>query len=80
MLFRVITVWPSWFECEDSFKKLNLLNRPLSRTIAIDTQQGVPSSNFIILPPWYGQVNDESLHELKLFLCEILKNVEAKKV
>ena len=50
MLFRVITEWPTWFECEDSFKKLHLLNRPLNLTIAIDTQYGVPSSNFIILP------------------------------
>lgn len=53
------------------FQDLNYLNRPLSRTLILDTSPkhtSLQPSNAIILPPWTGSPNDTELVSLIPFL------------
>ncbi|KAL8719689.1 MAG: hypothetical protein Q9225_003321 [Loekoesia sp. 1 TL-2023] len=73
--YRVV-MWPLFREATrykngEYIKDLNYLNRPLSKTILLDTQRSHASlqpSNAIILPPWKGSSTDSELVSFIPFL------------
>ncbi|KAL8902028.1 MAG: hypothetical protein Q9207_004908 [Kuettlingeria erythrocarpa] len=73
--YRVV-MWPLFREATrykngEYIKDLNYLNRPLSRTLILDTSPkhtSLQPANAIILPPWTGSPNDTELVSFIPFL------------
>ncbi|KAL9006957.1 MAG: hypothetical protein Q9188_000333 [Gyalolechia gomerana] len=80
--YRVV-MWPLFREATrykngDYIKDLSYLNRPLSKTVLLDTKPAHASlqpSSAIILPPWKGSLDDKELVSLIPFL-EFIASME----